>query len=131
MYKRISPYEPGDKLGVGVLHVGIYVGDPYGLGGEYVVDAANGENVRLVSLHDFAGGQVPRVLSRVPWSKQQEVVERALSHLDEPYDPLFSNCEHVANDAQTGVAFSPTVRALMTVAAPVAALGVAWAVSRA
>jgi len=63
----MGSYELGDQLRIkaawGVFHVGIYVGDPYGDGGEYVAHAAKGGTVALIALDEFAGGQVPELVS--------------------------------------------------------------------
>ena len=47
--------------------------------------------------------------------------------IGKPYDVLASNCEHLVNYAQTGVAFSQTVRAIGAVAL---VGGLIWAGSR-
>jgi len=127
----MKAYELGDQLRIkfawGVYHVGIYVGDPYGDGGDYVAHAAKGGTVALITLDEFAGGQVPEVASRVPWDQQEAAVERALSKLGQPYDALFANCEHLTSFAQTGQAWSPTVFAI-TLA--VSVVGLVWASRR-
>ena len=113
--------EPGDQLrlaGPLVSHVGVYVGHGY------VVHAPKGGTARLDPLSVFAGRQVPEFVSRVAVEEQKDVVSRALSMVGKPYDALAANCEHLVNYAQTGLAFSQTVR---TIGAIAVVGGLMWA----
>ncbi len=106
----------GDKLATGLLHQGIYVD------GGQVVHNAKGRMVELVSLEEFAAGRGWWV---VPYShphstrERRAIVARALSLVRTPYDMINFNCEHAANLAITGKAFSPTLQVLCL-------LGLAW-----
>lgn len=86
------------------------------VGGGYVAHAPKGGTIRLDPLPVFTGEQVPELVSRVPFYDQDAAVERALRLIGKPYDVLPANCEHLVNYAQTGVAFSQTVRAIGTLA---------------
>lgn len=104
----------GDKLRVpvrlGVYHYGIYVG-PCGPYGEDVVHNDKGGGVQLVGFRIFAAGQPVQVVSRArSWYEGWVIRDRALSLVGTRYDLLNFNCEHAANYAEAGVAFSPTLR---------------------
>lgn len=129
MYVRYErdPYEPGDYLRVArpgslLHHDGIYHGDGY------VIHLDKGRIGQVEPLSEFAGSGVPEVVSRLgTWKEAQTTLARARSLIGRPYHALFSNCEHLATFAQTGVAFSPTVRGFAAVAA---AAGFVWAANR-
>jgi hypothetical protein len=84
-------------------HVGIYAA------GRGFVHNDKACCVALVDEATFTGGRKMRILSRVVggWFEQEQVVQRALSLIGQPYDLLKFNCEHLAYYAQTGVARSP------------------------
>ncbi len=65
--------------------------------------------VRLTDEATFTGGRKMRLIGRVGGGlfEQEQVVQRALSLIGQPYDLLKFNCEHLAYYAQTGVARSP------------------------
>ena len=65
--------------------------------------------VRLTDEAAFTAGRKMRLIGRAlggPF-EQEQVVQRALSLVGQPYDLLKFNCEHLAYYAQTGVARSP------------------------
>jgi hypothetical protein len=84
-------------------HVGIYAA------GRGFVHNDKACCVALVDEATFTGGRKMRILSRVVggWFEQEQVVQRALSLIGQPYDLLKFNCEHLAYYAQTGVPRSP------------------------
>jgi len=65
--------------------------------------------VRLTDEATFTGGRKMRLIGRVTGGlfEQEQVVQRALSLIGQPYNLLKFNCEHLAYYAQTGVARSP------------------------
>ena len=74
--------------------------------------------VRLTDEATFTGGRKMRLIGRVTGGlfEQEQVVQRALSLIGQPYDLLKFNCEHLAYYAQTGVARSPQLAAGFAVA---------------
>jgi hypothetical protein len=65
--------------------------------------------VRLTDEATFTGGRKMRLIGRVTGGlfEQEQVVQRALSLIGQPYNLLKFNCEHLAYYAQTGVSRSP------------------------
>ena len=65
--------------------------------------------VRLTDETTFTGGRKMRLIGRVTGGpfQQEQVVQRALSLIGQPYNLLKFNCEHLAYYAQTGVPRSP------------------------
>lgn len=106
--RSAEPFQPGDQIRVGI-HVGLYVGH------WTVIHAEKGTLARLVPYSAFANGNTPQLVARVPPHLQAAAVARALEKVGERYDVLSSNCEHLANFAQTGMAFSPTLRVLSAI----------------
>lgn len=84
-------------------HVGIYAA------GRGLVHNDPACCVRLTDEATFTGGRKMRLIGRVTGGlfEQEQVVQRALSLIGQPYDLLKFNCEHLAYYAQTGVARSP------------------------
>jgi hypothetical protein len=108
-----DPFLPGDHLRVArpwsiFPHDGIYEGNGY------VIQAEKGKFVERVPLEVFAGGSVPELVYRPKtWLAAQVIVFRARRRLGQPYDALIANCQHLANEAITGRAYSQTVTGLV------------------
>lgn len=108
-------FQIGDKIQrqgpLGTFHVGIYLGWD-GFGREWVIHNAKGGEVAETPLEAFAAGLPVTVRNPAPvaWYAQQQIAQRARSLLGKKYDLLNFNCDHFANYAQTGIAFSPQLR---------------------
>lgn len=68
-----------------------------------------------------------RLVARVAGGafEQEQVVQRALSLIGQPYDLLKFNCEHLAYYAQTGVPRSPQLAAAFVLGIICLVVGVA------
>ena len=112
-------FQPGDHLRVmrpgGFLaHEGIYAGDGYVIHVEY------GGVAEEVPLASFAAGGVSQVLRRpATWLEGEAIVDRARRRMGQRYHAISFNCQHLANDAITGRAFSPIVNGLIFAGAAV------------
>jgi hypothetical protein len=102
------PLQNGDMVEVINLfsptrHVGIYAA------GRGFIHNDPACCVRLTDESAFTGGRKMRLIGRVVGGlfEQEQVVQRALSLVGQPYDLLKFNCEHLAYYAQTGIARSP------------------------
>lgn len=108
-------FQTGDEIQrqgpLGTFHVGIYLGmDAFGR--EWVIHNAKGGEVAEALLETFAAGfpATVRIPAPAGWYSQQHIARRARSLVGKKYDLLSFNCDHFANYAQTGVAFSPQLR---------------------
>lgn len=113
-------------------HVGIYLGrDAWGR--QWVIHNAKSGFVHEDLLEMFAAGLPVALKSRVARNsyEQRLIVERARSLLGQKYDLLNFNCDHFATFAQTGVAFSPQLRAFAGFVGMAFVVGLAMAVSKA
>jgi lecithin:retinol acyltransferase len=114
---NLIPLQNGDMVEVInpfslTRHVGIYAA------GRGFVHNDKACCVALVDEATFTGGRKTRLIGRVVGGlfEQEQVVQRALSLIGQPYDLLTFNCEHLAYYAQTGVARSPQLAAGFAVA---------------
>lgn len=114
-------YSPGTLLEVwsaryGVNHRGI-AGHCQWDGSQEVVHARKDRGVYCSTLFEFAEGQIPKVVL-LPQSipEQHMILHRAYSQIGHPYHLLIANCEHFANWAATGLAYSDQVTRAGTVA---------------
>ena len=110
----------GDKIRVssvfGTTHYGIYIGPYLWLEHAVVHNDKNG-GVQVVDLDTFANGRSVAIEARVigRWWERRVVADRALALVGREYDLFNFNCEHLVSFAQTGVARSPQVEALVLV----------------
>lgn len=115
--RRVRSIPPGVILRVSRLfywHYGVSVGD----GQVMVLDGPNGEGrVRRVSLQEFAGGGVIRVVAVPGQTSLEDTLRRALAAEGwAGYDLLTDNCEHFATWCATGQKSSRQVVAAMRAA---------------
>jgi hypothetical protein len=113
MQKRLHNLNVGDRLvrhkGI-VMHHGIYVGCH---NGQHLVAENNlPHGVRYVPYHQFLNG---RPLARVePFRgteyQRNQIIPFINSKLGTSYDLTRYNCEHFANEVQTGRVFSKQVQ---------------------
>ncbi|TAJ07883.1 MAG: hypothetical protein EPO61_12200 [Nitrospirae bacterium] len=105
---RRSRYVPGSKVRVwdGVFHYGI-IDWPMQDGTEMVLHSRKGCGVERTILNGFAQGK-PIEVGSVPQSldEQASILRRARRVIGKPYSLIDANCEHFANWAISGQAFS-------------------------
>lgn len=109
-------FRTGDHISTpgrfGIRHHGIV--DRRGRGGPKVIHASKTEGMRVVSpLLEFSGGASVSLVRRAERGERLSIADRARARLGEPYSLTGlagSNCEHVANEATTGVASSPQLQ---------------------
>lgn len=105
---RMNRYMPGSKVRVwdGVFHYGI-VDWPMRDGTEMALHSRKGYGVERTTLDGFAQGRSIEVGS-VPQSldEQASILRRARRVIGKPYSLIDANCEHFANWAISGQAFS-------------------------
>lgn len=112
-----DPFHPGDHLKVArpggfVSHEGIYAGDGN------VIHVKYGGTAEEVPLHKFAQGGLPQIIRRpATWLAGEAIVARARRRLGQPYHAISFNCQHLANEAITGRAFSPIVNGVIVIGA--------------
>jgi hypothetical protein len=117
----------------GTRHRAVVAGTD-GFGRLVVIHNAKNSFVKYDVFDVFAAGLPVSLISRSArnWYEQQQIVNRAKSHLGKQYDLLKFNCDHLVTYAQTGVASSPQLKTGFGVILLVSVLGgLALASSRA
>ena len=125
MYHNIflkDPYNRGDHLkvarpGSAWIHEGIYMGDGLSI---HIESGGVGE---IVEFERFTRGAIPSLASRAQTADEGELrVARAIRRLGQPYHPVSFNCQHMANEAVTGMSYSQAVAGVTIVGLLVLAL---------
>jgi Lecithin retinol acyltransferase len=131
---NINQLKPADKIIVPksqfnlVQHHAIYLGKDH-FGEDLIAENIVGKYVCITPASEFFATN-PIITDMEPFVgdnlERRRAVERALQLMGKPYDLINFNCEHFANEVQTGIAFSSQVRIGVGVVIVIAVIAALW-----